>query len=174
MTVNIISSQITENIEIAPKGSWDNNTDEDSFSEGELYNSSGFYPENIAVLSEPMTMREITIANLTITPFRYYPQEKRLEEFTEIEVELVETGVTQNTVFRPIKRSRAFEPLYQSMIANYASLERDNIPYQRPSILYVLPSNIGNLLGTVSVLMDWKKRMGYEVNYISRDRKSVV
>ena len=34
VTVNIISSQITENIEIAPKGSWDNNTDEDSFSEG--------------------------------------------------------------------------------------------------------------------------------------------
>ena len=31
----------------------------------------------------------------------------------------------------------------------------------------MLPSNIGNLLGTVNVLMDWKRRVGYEVNYVS-------
>ena len=42
-----------------------------------------------------MTMRELTLVNLTVTPFRYYPQEKRLEEFTEIEIELVETGDTK-------------------------------------------------------------------------------
>ena len=166
LLVSVISSQITENVEITPKASWDNDAEE-SLNENVEYNSEEFYPNNIAILSEPMTMREMTIANLTVTPFRYYPEEKRLEEFTEIEVELVETGVVENTVFRPAKRSRAFEPLYKSMIANYSSLERDNIPYQRPSILYILPSNIGNLLGTVDVLMDWKRRMGYEVNYIS-------
>ena len=119
------------------------------------------------MISEPMTMRELTLVNLTVTPFRYYPQEKRLEEFTEIEIELIETGESSDIPFRPLKRSRAFEPIYESYVANYASLDRDNIPYQRPSILYVLPSNIGNLLGTVNVLMDWKRRVGYEVNYIS-------
>ena len=166
INVNIVSSQVIDDIEILPKNSWENNA-EISFTEGEVYNSTGFYPQNIATISETMVMRELAVVNLTVTPFRYYPQEKRLEEFTEIEIELVETGDSGNSVFQPAKRSRAFEPLYQSLIANYASLERDNIPYQRPSILYVLPSNIGNLLGTVNVLMDWKRRVGYDVNYIS-------
>ena len=166
INVNIISSQFTDDIEILPKNSWENDAGI-SFSKGEVYSSAEFYPENIASISEPKVMRELTIVNLTVSPFRYYPQQKRLEEFTEIEIELVETGESDNTIFQPVKRSRAFEPLYESLIANYASLERDNIPYQRPSILYVLPSNIGNLLGTVNVLMDWKRRVGYEVNYIS-------
>ena len=166
VNVNIISSRFTDDIEILPKNSWENDA-EISFSKGEVYNSEGFYPENIASISEPMVMRELTIVNLTVSPFRYYPQQKRLEEFTEIEIELVETGESDNTTFRPATRSRAFEPLYESLITNYASLDRDNIPFQRPSILYVLPSNIGNLLGTVTVLMDWKRRVGYEVNYIS-------
>ena len=166
VNVNIISSRFTDDIEILPKNSWENDA-EISFSKGEVYNSEGFYPESIASISEPMVMRELTIVNLTVSPFRYYPQQKRLEEFTEIEIELVETGESDNTTFRPATRSRAFEPLYESLITNYASLDRDNIPFQRPSILYVLPSNIGNLLGTVNVLMDWKRRVGYEVNYIS-------
>ena len=85
----------------------------------------------------------------------------------DIEVELIETGNRESINFFPNKRSRAFEPLYESLVENYSSLNRENIPYQRPSILYVLPNNIGNLLGTVEVLMDWKRRMGYEVNYVS-------
>ena len=166
VNVNIISSIVTENIEILPKNSWENNS-EISFEKGDSYSSTGHYPEKIAIISEPMTMRELTLLNLTVTPFRYYPQEKRLEEYTEVEIELIEIGESNNVPFRPLKRSRAFEPIYESYVANYASLERDNIPYQRPSILYVLPSNIGNLLGTVNVLMDWKRRVGYEVNYVS-------
>jgi hypothetical protein len=166
VNVNIISSNITEDTDILPKSSWENNA-ENSYVEGDVYSDNGFYPKNIATVSEIMVLRELSVVNLTVTPFRYYPQEKRLEEFTEIEIELVATGDSDVSVFQPMKRSRAFEPLYESMIANYASLERDNIPFQRPSILYVLPSNIGNLLGTVNVLMDWKRRVGYEVNYIS-------
>ena len=31
----------------------------------------------------------------------------------------------------------------------------------------MLPSNIGNLLSVVEELFDWKRRVGYEVNYVS-------
>ena len=113
INVNIVSSQVTDDIEILPKNSWENNA-EISFTKGEVYNSTGFYPQNIATISETMIMRELAVVNLTVTPIRYYPQEKRLEEFTEIEIELVETGDSGNSVFQPAKRSRAFEPLYQS------------------------------------------------------------
>ena len=39
-----------------------------------------------------MAMRELSLVSLTVSPFRYFPQEKRLEEFMDIEVELIETG----------------------------------------------------------------------------------
>ena len=166
INVNVISSNIIENVDIAPQGSWDDDSENTSYS-GELNYSNSYYPQNIASISNLMMLRELSVVSLTVSPFRYYPESKTLEEFTEIDIELIELGDNDNPVFVPQKRSRAFEPLYKSMVVNYSSLNRENIPFQRPSILYVLPSNIGNLLGTVNVLMDWKRRVGYEVNYIS-------
>ena len=64
-------------------------------------------------------------------------------------------------------RSRDFEAIYESLIVNYSSSSRDDSQYQKPSILYVLPNNIGDLFGTIETLMEWKKRVGYEVNYVS-------
>lgn len=165
--VTFRSSKNIENIEITPKGSWDNNISKIQKIEANYSGVEDYYPKSIASISEPMAMRELAFLSLTVSPFRYFPDEKRLVEFLDIEVELIETGNRDASTFFPEKRSRAFEPLYESIIANYSSLNRELIPYQRPSILYVLPSNIGNLMGTVNVLMDWKRRMGYEVNYIS-------
>ena len=161
------SSRFINDVDIVAKGSWDNNVNEDVVSEPNYSDIDNYYPADIALISEPMAMRELSLLTLTVSPFRYHPDQKILEEFIDIEIELVENGSRESALFHPSKRSRAFEPLYKSMIANYSSLNRESIPYQRPSILYVLPNNIGNLLGTVEVLMDWKKRMGYEVNYIS-------
>ena len=69
--------------------------------------------------------------------------------------------------FIPSQPSREFEKLYKSLIVNYSSLNRDGIEYQKPGILYVLPNNIGNLFGTIEELMNWKKRVGYDVQYVS-------
>jgi len=166
VSVNVLSSRIIDNITIAPKGSWENDPSIESF-EGEEYSNNGFYPQKIATLSETKYLRELAVVSLNVTPFRYFPSENRLEEYTDIEIEIIEMdNVLDNDSYIPQKRSRAFEPLYQSMVANYESLQREHIPYQKPSILYVLPSNIGNLINVVNALMDWKKRVGYEVNYV--------
>jgi len=58
--------------------------------------------------------------------------------------------------------------LYESLVVNYASLSRDEIEYQQPAILYVLPSNLTTtMMNQVEELMDWKHRVGYEVNYVN-------
>ena len=38
------------------------------------------------------------------------------------------------------KRSKEFEVLYESIVVNYSSTEREEVEYQRPAILYVLPA----------------------------------
>ena len=61
---------------------------------------------------------------------------------------------------------RSLKKLYEATVVNYSTLARDDFEYQRPSILYVLPNNIGNLFGTIEQLMKWKERVG-EVNFVS-------
>ena len=107
------------------------------------------------------------MVQVSITPFQYNPVTQTLVAIQDMEIELVESGNTDTMPFIPQKRSRAFETLYESLIVNYSTLNRDNIEYQRPAILYVLPNNIGNLFGTVEQLMDWKKRVGYDVQFVS-------
>jgi hypothetical protein len=163
--VNIIASEMVENVDIIPLKTWDNEF-EGAITRSPVYGNTDPFPESIATISETMVMRELHLVSVTVTPFQYHPFTNLLEVITEAEIELVETG-TENAGFVPSLRSRAFEPLYKSLVVNYEALGRDMIDYQRPSILYVLPNNIGNLFGTIEVLMNWKRRAGYEVNYIS-------
>ena len=159
-------TQTFENINILPFDSWENEFT-GTVGEGASYQKNELFPPNIATVSDPIVFRDITMVQVSITPFQYNPISKTLISFQEIDVELVESGNTQEMPFIPEKRSKEFEILFESLIVNYNSLNRENIEYQRPSILYVLPNNIGNLFGTVEQLMDWKKRVGYDVHFVS-------
>ena len=81
INVNVISSNIVEGVDIAPQGSWDNDSENAAFT-GDLNYSNSYYPESIASISDMMTLRELSVVNLTVSPFRYYPESKTLEEFT--------------------------------------------------------------------------------------------
>ena len=162
----IEQTQTHENVDLLPFDSWENQSD-GTVEEGVVYQQNQMFPESIATVSEPIVFRDITMVQVSITPFQYNPVTKTLVAIQDMEIELIESGVAQETPFIPQKRSRAFETLFESLIVNYSSLSRDNIEYQRPAILYVLPDNIGNLFGTVEQLMDWKKRVGYDVQFVS-------
>ena len=164
--VNIEHTQTYENVDILPFDTWDNESS-GLVQEGVTYQHDQMFPQNIASISDPIVFRDITMVQVSITPFQYNPVTKSLISIQEMDIELVESGNTKSMPFIPQKRSREFETLYKSLIVNYNSLNRDNIEYQRPSILYVLPNNIGNLFGTVEQLMDWKKRVGYDVHFVS-------
>jgi len=157
--------EIIEDVEVLPFDTWDSEPT-GVFSKGNVYGQTTPFPENIATVSQPMVFRDIAMVQVSLTPFQYDPVSKTLTIIQSVELELVETGSVEMP-FIPEKRSREFEKLYESLVVNYSTLERDDEDYQRPAILYVLPNNIGNLLGTVEELMDWKKRVGYDVQYVS-------
>ena len=155
----IEQTETIENVDILPFDTWEN-TPAGIIQEGAIYQQNQLFPQSIATISDPIIFRDITMVQVSITPFQYNPATKTLIAIQEMEIQLVENGNTEVMPFIPEKRSREFETLYESLIVNYNSLSRDNIEYQRPSILYVLPNNIGNLFGTVEQLMDWKKELG--------------
>jgi hypothetical protein len=166
VVVNVQEKEIIPNVDILPFESWDANLT-GKLVKGDSYVRNSLYPENIATVSDPIVMRGLTMVQVSVTPFQYNPVTEELTVVQSVEVELVEDGVVEMP-FIPAKRSRAFEPLYESLVVNYASLSRDEIEYQQPAILYVLPSNLTtSMMNYVEELMDWKHRVGYEVNYVN-------
>ena len=166
VNVSINESEVIENVEVIPFDTWDSQPT-GVLNKGIAYERPSLFPENIATVSDPMVFRDIVMVQVSMTPFQYDPASKTLTIIQDAELELVESGEVELPHI-PQKRSREFEKLYQSLVVNYPSSNRnENEVYQRPSILYVLPSNIGNLLGTVEELMNWKKRVGFDVQYVS-------
>jgi len=166
VNINIISSEVIQDVDILPMVGLDSEEFYGDNDKGNEYQVNEFFPPEIVSVSNPIIFRELSMVQVTITPFQYNPISKELLIIHQADIELVENGSYQ-IPFIPVRSSRAFESLYQAMVVNYESLNRTQLEYQRPSILYVLPSNIGNLLNTVQSLMDWKSRVGYEVNYVS-------
>ena len=78
------SSRFINDVDIVAKGSWDNNVNEDVVSEPNYSDIDNYYPADIALISEPMAMRELSLLTLTVSPFRYHPDQKILEEFIDI------------------------------------------------------------------------------------------
>jgi len=166
--VNIQSSEFVENIDIAPHQTWDPVTDEITlpFKRNiDLYTSDEPYPQKQASISQTIVFRDLPVVKVAFTPFRYHPLSRQLEIITSADIDLVETGNIEPLQI-PSRRSRVFEPLYESIVVNYSRSTSDE-DYQTPSILYILPSNSSNLMANLDILFEWRHKSGYVVNYVS-------
>jgi hypothetical protein len=166
--VNVTSSEWIDNIDILPHQTWDSESDEANvlFKRNiELYTSDMKYPDNQGEVSNTFVFRDLPVVKASITPFRYYPLSRKLEVITSADIELIEVGDV-DPVQIPNRISRVFEPLYEALVVNYNRSTNDD-DYQKPSILYILPSNSSNLMANLEILFDWRHRCGYVVNYVS-------
>ncbi len=166
--VNVTSSEWIDNIDILPHQTWDSESDEANvlFKRNiELYTSDMKYPDNQGEVSNTFVFRDLSVVKASITPFRYYPLSRKLEVITSADIELIEVGDV-DPVQIPNRISRVFEPLYEALVVNYNRSTNDD-DYQKPSILYILPSNSSNLMANLEILFDWRHRCGYVVNYVS-------
>ena len=163
--VEIIEQETLQNIDIIPFESWERDLTGNAL-KGNTYEQNKLFPSEIAKASDPIVMRDLVMTQITLTPFRYNPISKELIIIKDAEISLIETE-TSEIPFIPRKRSKEFEVLYESIVVNYSTTEREDVEYQRPAILYVLPNNIGNLFGTIEQLMKWKERVGYDVSFVS-------
>lgn len=165
VNITIQESEIIENVNILPLEGYENDL-VGTVQKGDVYQQNELFPSSVVTISEPIVMRDMVMVQVGLTPFQYNPVTEELTVIQSAEIELVESGDVE-APFIPNKPSKEFEQFYESLIVNYETLDRNFNEYQRPSILYVLPSNIGNLFGTIEALMDWKEQVGYEVNYVS-------
>ena len=104
--------EIIENVDVLPFDTW-NPVKEKNSSKANIYNMNTSFPEEIASVSSPIVFRDITMVQVSITPFQYNPGTKPLTVIQDIEIDLIE-GENIDMPFIPSQPSREFEKLYKS------------------------------------------------------------
>ncbi len=118
-------------------------------------------------ISEPMIMRDIRVASVTVNPMQYNPQTRELHVFKRVELNVRnEGGNGENEILTNRKLSRSFEKTYQAMIPNYEAIRDENPEYQKRSIIVVYPNN-STLEPYINSFVDWKRNKGFKVTLAS-------
>ena len=148
ITFNVISSHVIENIDFKNY-------------EGDHSYSNSNYPENNMYVSEPQIMRDIVLNQIGFIPYKYFPEQKKLEIYESVEINIIESGDSNLDYFLPEKKSRVFSELYQNSVINYTPSDRDE-DYQIPSILYICGGGSCNNSWFLD-LVEWRHKQGYHV-----------
>ena len=119
------------------------------------------YPNKSLYVSQPQVWRDVVINQIGITPYKYFPETKKLEVYSSVKINIIESGFSQVEYNLPLKNSRVFEEFYQSEIINYERTSRSE-EYQTPSILYICGGNSCNN-GYFEDLVLWRHKQGYDV-----------
>ena len=131
----------------------------DKFSlNSEYYNKGSLFPAEKVITASSAVMRDLRIIPVSFCPFTYDAASHELSIASEIQVEIRTTG-TQTSMRNKI--SRAFEPIYKSMILNYEDFI-GRTEYQQPNLVFII-SDQEDALETLEYLKDWKRQKGYNV-----------
>ncbi|MCD4796609.1 MAG: DUF1573 domain-containing protein [Candidatus Cloacimonetes bacterium] len=166
--ISFIEDEYIPNITIYPKQPLkiDGQPNIYKFTKNEdFYSGNEIFPAQIVEITEPAILRNIRIVTVSINPFQYNPETKEIRIIKNIDIVInVEEQGGGNTKSQDRKISRAYEPLYRSMILNYDEfiLGRD-ITYQDPSYLFIYPT-VAQVETNLQYLVDWKHQKGFDVN----------
>ncbi len=172
VSLDIIESETFYDVNIIPVQDWDNPEIVDGVlleKNSTIYQSDNIYPQTQVSLSARMTLRDIHLVQVLVTPYMYKPESRELTVITSATVQLNENGTSSSIPFTPEKRAKEFEPLYRSIVANYDQTMGAEIEYQKPSILYIYPSSGSGVYSNLEPLIEWRKRAGYDVTAVGTD-----
>ncbi|HJM84177.1 MAG TPA: C25 family cysteine peptidase, partial [Candidatus Marinimicrobia bacterium] len=164
--LEVLDSYTIEDITIMPHQGMEKwEVDNVNIINNDFYNSYAVYPEENMVVSERSQGRGIEFVSIQVIPYKYYPKYKKLEVYTSIDIQVVETGDNPNHTLSQPKRSHIFDEFYKDLIVNFEYSDRPD-DYQASSILYI---GGGSWLDNsyVQDLLDWRHRQGYIVHAVS-------
>ncbi|MAJ44822.1 MAG: hypothetical protein CMF96_08805 [Candidatus Marinimicrobia bacterium] len=155
---DIKNSYSIENIDIIP---YFENEEKKQIMEGSKlsiieYSKVTNYPASQIKVSEKQSFRDIDVISIEFVPFKYFPNERRLEVYDDVEITIVpESGIED---FSNIKYSRPFVKIYESLVPNF--IRTEDIEFQQPSILFIGGGNSLDL-AHVQNLIEWRHKQGY-------------
>ncbi|MCL1826841.1 MAG: C25 family cysteine peptidase [Candidatus Cloacimonetes bacterium] len=167
---NVVYGQINtiENIMVYPTQDYENPARTFDFETAFYHTRSvdSCYPEELFFISDIQNIREYEYVSININPMRYYSNRKSLEVIEDMEI-IVRHQTTDARPTYQTKRkiSKAFEPLYENLLANYNQIRLVDPEYQTPCLLIIYGYNTN--MTSLNRLVSWKEQRGFEVHTVS-------
>ncbi|HEY9070211.1 MAG TPA: C25 family cysteine peptidase [Candidatus Ozemobacteraceae bacterium] len=151
---------------IPSKGSLTRNIDPNTvpFEYGDVYGQDRWYPADneLVALSEPFIMRDIRGVRLLVNPVQYNPVQNKLRIHRRLNISVVGgTGTAINVNRAPQRISRAFEPIYRNVFANFdkAATRLPRLE-ENGRLLIITADAFADAMGP---FVAWKKKCGISV-----------
>ncbi|MCP4709160.1 MAG: T9SS type A sorting domain-containing protein [Planctomycetes bacterium] len=126
--------------------------------------TDSWYPQNIAVNTEPYIIREMRGTNVYVYPFRYNAQKKVLRVYKNIRVRLVENNTPSINPLSDFNKkiSSTMNGIYRSLFINYdTSREFEHQIAESGDILVV---HTARDVEAIQPYIQWKMEKGYTVH----------
>jgi len=162
--VKVLSSKYKdiENVSVAPsKGNLTRDIDPAKvpFTYGAAYQKNEFFPNNIANLSDPYTLRQFEGATINLFPLQYNPVSKKLRIYTSITVEVT---YSKSAISKPITKAvindRGFSEVYKSQFINYSNQNLRYTPLGDEGTMLVVCHPA--FMSAMQPFVDWKNQRG--------------
>lgn len=130
-----------------------------------IYLSRGFYPENIASLSDPYILRDFRGITIQTSPFAYDPATHTLRIYTAFKIRVFNSGLSSQNAFTGSRDSisRPFLPLYENHFINWNSFRYTPVSDSFGKLLVICHTNY---MSTILPYVNWKKQKGIETELI--------
>ena len=133
----------------------------------DVYQSDGWYPQEIATVSTPATLRDVRFVILTIFPVQINPVTGEMRVYDNIEVEVENIGgFGENQIYiEPTSITPSFRKLYETF-ENFEGSPLDALPVFPGSYLIICNNN-ATVIAQAQLLVNWRKRKGIDASYLA-------
>lgn len=130
-----------------------------------VYGESGFYPQQIAKLSEPYILRDFRGITIQTAPFAYDPQSQTLRIYTGYKVRVYADGIDNQNVLTGSRDaiSRDFAPIYENHFVNWNSYRYTPVSDNYGKLLVICHTNY---LTQIAPYVNWKKQKGIQTELV--------
>ena len=176
MNVEIIDSSYSEiyGKVIPSKGSYEIPEDEEveiPYSFSDVYQTDGFFPENIVELNDPYILREIRGIAFRVSPFTVNSVKNKIRVYDRIVIRVYADGTDFiNTLSAaPTKITTDFLSVYQNHFINFSSINNRNVIETEQGWMLIICVNDENNLNTIQQYIKWKNSKGIRTELFTID-----
>ncbi|QUI22010.1 hypothetical protein HZI73_06705 [Vallitalea pronyensis] len=130
----------------------------------DIYNSTEWYPQNLAQLSEPFIMRDVRGATVYVHAFQYQPSTQTLRVYDTVTVEVVKTHSASKNVLNATKSqvNKEFDSMYDYLFLNYQSM-----PTKAPGNEKMLVITNDAYRTAMEPFVNWKNQKGIDTEMVN-------
>lgn len=133
-----------------------------------VYRQNAWYPEHIAEISEPATLRDVRFVILTTYPVQVNPATGQIRVYDDIEVSIDNIGGqgSNEIPFEPVSISPSFKKLYEHHFVNFRDSRLDDLPVLPGQQLFICKPS-ATVINQIQPIIDWRRSKGIDASYVT-------